>query len=240
MKTWYIRRNNKNLGPYSVEELRQLSLTHEDYVWKEGLANWRRAASLPELEPLLTTTIPPPFLSQKNTAANSTLLGMFQKRSRSYTASNRAKSRIRTRLIGIGILLVLSLLTYIIYANNQTRYLSPFSTVKPAEEIKTEVLQTEKQNPVSYISERTSNRQNLLGQTVLEGTLTNAATVANFKDVMLKVDFFSKTNTIIATENVSIYEQINPGQTISYKKKIYVSKDVANVHITVIGATPVN
>jgi hypothetical protein len=70
--------------------------------------------------------------------------------------------------------------------------------------------------------------------------LTNAATVANFKDVMLKVDFFSKTNTIIATENVSIYEKINPGQTISYKKKIYVSKDVANVHITVIGATPVN
>lgn len=240
MKIWFIRHNNESLGPYTINELKNLSLAKDDYIWKEGLPDWMQAASIPELKQLFVTISPPPFVAQNNTVENFSPLNARVKDDHPYNNFRHSKGKSRRRLVWIGIVLILSLVTYVIYANKQSTYVSPFSTQKSAEELKIDLAQTEKQNPTNYISGRARGRQNLINQTVIEGTLTNSATLAAFKDVVLQVDFLSKTNSIITTQNVTLYEQINPGGTISFKKKVFVSKDVANVNVTIAGATSAN
>lgn len=240
MKIWFIRHNNESLGPYTIEELKKLSVTEDDYVWKEGFTDWVQALSIPELSQLFITT-PPPFTKQNKINSDSTAFDIASSNHHSYY-SGKTRTKSRSRLMWIGILLIFSFITYLIYANNKTSYVSPFTsgTQKTAEELRIDLAQTEKQNPTHYITGSTSHHQNLINQTVLEGTLTNSATIAAFKDVILQVDFLSKTNSIISTQTVPVYEVINPGQTVTFKKKIFVSKEVADVNVTIANATPAN
>ena len=219
MKTWFIRHNNENLGPYTVDELKKLAVTRDDYVWKEGLKNWVQAKSVPELNQIFEFSTPPSFIA-KNKNSNK-------------------PARSRKRMLWISLLLIMSMVTYLIYANNNSTLIAPFNspTQKSPEQIKVELAQTERENPVQYISGRMGHRKNWIGETVIEGTLSNAATVAAYKDVVLHVDFYSKTNTVITTRRFTIYEMMNPGQTIAFKVKTIVPKDVTDLKVSIMGAS---
>jgi hypothetical protein len=235
MKVWFLRHKHESSGPYTIEQLKNLSVAEDDYVWRKGLADWVQAGSIPELNSLFAS--PPPFQP-----SNTTVGGVPLRSKQSvYSSSNSAaagRNRLRKRLMWISIVLVLSLVTYLVYANKQSTYLSPFSIEKSAEEQKAELAKTEQQDPAKYISSRVGHRENLLGQTVVEGTLTSSATAAVFKDVVLQVDFISKTNAVIRSEKYTIYPVLNPGQTISFKEKAFAGKDVYDVHVTLLGASP--
>ena len=55
MNNWYYAKNNQQLGPVPEDELRRLlstgALSPNDLVWREGMANWLPASSVPELVP---------------------------------------------------------------------------------------------------------------------------------------------------------------------------------------------
>lgn len=51
MNYWVIIDNQK-VGPMSLMELRRIPLTPDSMVWHTGMADWRKAASFPELAPL--------------------------------------------------------------------------------------------------------------------------------------------------------------------------------------------
>ena len=51
--TYYIVVDGKQQGPFTQEELRHCNLTTETYIWREGLSNWVKASTLPELSGLL-------------------------------------------------------------------------------------------------------------------------------------------------------------------------------------------
>lgn len=51
--TYYIVVDGKQQGPFTQDELRQCNLTTETYIWREGLTNWVKAGTLPELSSLL-------------------------------------------------------------------------------------------------------------------------------------------------------------------------------------------
>lgn len=238
MKIWFIRHNSESLGPYTIEELKTLSVTKDDYVWKDGLSDWMKANSIPELNQLFAATAPPPFPKQHK--ASSTLVDASTNDYHSYFSPGK-KSKNRSRLLWISILLILSLITYVIYANNKTTYASPFdATQKSPEELKIDLAQTEKQAPLNYIQGSTAHHKNLLGEMVIHGTLSNSATLAVFKDVVMQADFISKTNTLITSQKFTVYELIKPGQTVEFKQKTFVPKDVQDVQITIVGATPDN
>lgn len=236
MKLWYVRLNNESHGPYTIEELKALSIEKDDYLWKEGLTDWVQAESIPELNTLFTNSAPPVFTVHRSKNADASLNNPS---SASYYATAAKKNRSRRRLMGISLLLVLSLVTYLIYANNQTSFVSPFSSEKSPEQLRSELVQTEQQNPGKYISGRVRNRENLIGQTVVEGTLTNSATIAVFKDVVIQVDFISKTNSIMGSKKFTVYQAIHPGEAVSFKEKAFAGKDVADVHVSVVSASAV-
>lgn len=53
-----LLRNNKEQGPYSLDELVQLSLRPYDLIWQEGKsACWRYPSEIEELKPYVTGAV---------------------------------------------------------------------------------------------------------------------------------------------------------------------------------------
>ena len=87
------------------------------------------------------------------------------------------------------------------------------------EQTKEKLEQTEKKNPKRFLTVEGSDRKNLIGQTVIKGTITNKATVASFKDVDIELSFYSKTGALLQRDHEVIYETIAPGNSNSFKTK---------------------
>lgn len=104
------------------------------------------------------------------------------------------------------------------------------------EAAKESLQEKETKNPQNFLTVSGHDRRNLVGQTVVKGTLTNKATVASYKDIDVKMDFYSKTGTLLETDKETVYEVIAPGQSKSFKTKYFAPKGTDSVVLTVTGA----
>ena len=104
------------------------------------------------------------------------------------------------------------------------------------EKTKENLADKEKKNPQNFLTVAGHDRHNLLGQTVVKGTITNKATVASYKDVDVKLDFYSKTGTLLETDKETVYEIIAPGQSKNFKTKYFAPKGTDSVVLAVTSA----
>lgn len=104
------------------------------------------------------------------------------------------------------------------------------------EATKESLQEKETKDPQSFLSISGHDRNNLLGQTVVKGTITNKATVASYKDVDVKLDFYSKTGTLLETDKETVYEIIGPGQSKNFKTKYFAPKGTDSVALSVTAA----
>ena len=98
------------------------------------------------------------------------------------------------------------------------------------------LLEKEQKNPANFLTVVGQDKKNLLGQTVIKGKVTNKATIAVFKDVDIKLFFYSKTKALLETEMETIFEQVQPGQTKNFKTKYFAPKGTDSVGIQVVDA----
>lgn len=96
--------------------------------------------------------------------------------------------------------------------------------------------QTEQKNPTRFISVATSDKRNLIGQTVVKGNITNKAKVATYKDVEIKLSFYSKTGALLEQDIETVYETIAPGESKSFKSKFFTPKGTDSLHAEVLSA----
>ena len=99
-----------------------------------------------------------------------------------------------------------------------------------------ELEEKEKKSPASFLSVSSKDKNNLLGQTVIKGSVTNNAKVCTYKDVKLEVSFFSKTGTLLETGNEVVYETIAPGKSGEFKFKNFAPTGSDSIVIKVTGA----
>lgn len=57
---WYVLVNDSQVGPLTMEEVRNMSLTPATMVWREGMSQWMPAAQVPEFSDLFCNTQTPP------------------------------------------------------------------------------------------------------------------------------------------------------------------------------------
>ncbi|MDQ6756671.1 MAG: FxLYD domain-containing protein [Bacteroidota bacterium] len=108
---------------------------------------------------------------------------------------------------------------------------------KDSYEVTKETLKSkERKTPENFIIVSGHDRRNILGQTVVKGTITNKASVATYKDVDVKLDFYSKTGTLLETDKETVYEIIAPGQSKNFKTKYFAPKGTDSVVLFVTGA----
>lgn len=59
-KKYYIVRNGKQEGPYSIQELKQIVLYPNTLIWYNSFQEWKTLKDIPELKDLITNEVPPP------------------------------------------------------------------------------------------------------------------------------------------------------------------------------------
>lgn len=98
------------------------------------------------------------------------------------------------------------------------------------------LLEKEKKNPLTFLKINSHDKHNLLGQTVIKGSVSNTAKVCTYKDVQLELSFFSKTGTLLEKDNETVYDNIEPGKSTDFKTKYFAPKGTDSVAIKVLGA----
>ena len=118
--------------------------------------------------------------------------------------------------------------------NNENKY--EIVPTDKYEKSKASLAELEKKSPSAFLSVSGTDKKNLLGQTVINGTIFNTARIVSYKDIELKLSFFSKTGTLLQEDTDVIYESINPGGSKRFKSKYFTPKGTDSVSIKVAGA----
>ena len=115
------------------------------------------------------------------------------------------------------------------------------NTQKSAEELKMVLEEQERISPTEYLSASGTYRENFWGDKIkVSCTITNTATVATYKDAVVRVTYFSKTNTNLGSNDYTIYETFSPNSSKTVELKIDNFQDVDSIGWSVISATAVN
>lgn len=101
---------------------------------------------------------------------------------------------------------------------------------------KESLLKKELKSPQNFLVVGGHDKRNILGQTVVKGTITNKATVAVFKDVDIKLSFYSKTRALLETDKETVFEVLQPGESKNFKTKYFAPKGTDSVALEVLGA----
>ena len=101
---------------------------------------------------------------------------------------------------------------------------------------KENLLSKEQKNPVMFLKVNGGSRKNIIGQTVVTGTISNAATVAVFKDVLLQFSFYSKTRALLETDKETIFETLEPRESKKFKTKYFAPKGTDSVALEILAA----
>jgi uncharacterized protein YxeA len=103
------------------------------------------------------------------------------------------------------------------------------------------VEEIEKKNPVKFLSADGSYRENFWGDKLkVSCAITNYATVASYKDVVVRVTYYTKTKTVLASEDHIIYEVIPPNKTKTVQLKIVNYKNTHTIGWDVVSAKNYN
>ncbi len=104
------------------------------------------------------------------------------------------------------------------------------------EEAKVSLEEKEKMNPEQFLVVTSSDKKNIIGQTVIRGTISNRASVCTYKDVQLKISFFSKTGVLLEENKETIYEIVPPNNNVKFKSKYFAPKGTDSMTMTVLDA----
>ncbi len=101
------------------------------------------------------------------------------------------------------------------------------------------LVEIETKAPEKFLAVNGKDKKNLVGQTVVKGEIENKAKMVSYKDVELRLRFFSKTGVLLEEDHETVFEVIAPGQTTSFKTKYFAAKGTDSVAISVVKATAV-
>lgn len=133
-------------------------------------------------------------------------------------------------------ILTIACLSIIIFSCKTEKNDKKFDT-ENYEKVKETLADKEKNNPARFLTVNNTDHKNIIGQTVVKGTITNSATVCTYKDVELRLSFFSKTATKLDEVVETIFETVAPGKTVKFKTKYFAPKGTDSVAIKVMKAT---
>ena len=101
------------------------------------------------------------------------------------------------------------------YQNN-----SNYEAPKSEYELKQELLDQERGYPRNYLSMSFTWKVNIALNTIIEGTIYNSATMAQFKNITIWVGFYSKTDVLLGQDEFTVMEFIDAGGSLTFRHKI--------------------
>ena len=129
---------------------------------------------------------------------------------------------------------LLLLLLLISSCENKSDY--DLSTGKNYENSKISLEKTEQESPAIFLSVTGERKKNILGQSIIKGKIINMAKIVSYKDIDVKLYFYSKTGALLEEDHEVLYETIAPGGTKKFKSKYFTPKGTDSVAFKIISA----
>lgn len=235
MKKYYLHTGNEQQGPFDLHELGRKNLRHDTPVWFDGLSDWTLAYNVEELRELIKRSMPPESVHK---TVNPPLLLKQQLPPIPPALAASKKKKDKSELFVIGGAIVLLVIAILVYEMNEN-ILSKSKTNSNSYQNKvTSVAEIEKANPKQFLTVSGTFNPNLFGTKVtIQGVVTNKATVANYKDVEVKIIFYSETGTEIDSKNYFIYDYFPAHSTTDFTLKVEKPDACTTIGIEVVRAT---
>jgi hypothetical protein len=240
--TYHIIKDGQSQGPYSKDELIMQGIDAYTNVWCEGMTAWTPAGQVPELADMFSWSTPPPIHSaggHKHSFTETPLPELQQE------DTSAAKPRNMKLLLLGGIIVAISIGVALFIKQMQPSSPAVQEDVRVKDsvlrkesegELREQLKAKENQHPTEFLAGEISFHDNLIGQSVIRGHVTNSATAATFKDIELTITYLSKTGAIISNEIFTVYEVVRPGQSASFKFKTRSPKGTKDAEMVVSGA----
>ncbi len=107
---------------------------------------------------------------------------------------------------------------------------------KNYERVKETLEETERKSPTKFLIVHGEKRKNIIGQTVVKGTIKNNAKVATYKDVEVKMSFYSKTGLELEQDHETIYQIISPSMEVKFKSKYFTPIGTDSIAFSIVEA----
>ena len=242
MKVYYLHDGKHRLGPFSAEELKGKSLAKDTPVWVEHANNW---TTLGEIAASTTSSAKQITPNKRNFSrvgvwASAAALLIISLCAAYFTKKTEPTPLPPQKIIvtapedsSLGVSQIIAVAAEKpVPKIRRSRMLRP-QTKKP------EVVVAEKFNSEKYFVKKINLRKNVVGQTIIEGSITNISTADIFKDVVLDVEYLSKTGASIAHERFIVYEIMKPNKKIPFKFKTRSPNGTSNFAAEITTAIPI-
>jgi hypothetical protein len=217
---YFIHNGKEQLGPFTLSELKSKNISGNTLIWNNTLEDWVQAKELKELTDILENIlIQPPPIRQAKVKTN----------------KQKSKAGVVLQLIGgLGLILVIGLYFVNYYYNISN---SSFIPTESYEQKVMTVEEMEKATPVNFLNASGNYNENFWGNKIkVHGVINNTATVATYKDAVVRVTYYTKTNTEIATADYTIYDVFPPHSEVNFELKIDNYENVSTIGWDVISA----
>jgi hypothetical protein len=95
----------------------------------------------------------------------------------------------------------------------------------------------ERENPLRFLRITGNYSENFWGNKYnIDFTIINNATVAQYKDVTMRVTYYTKTNSVLTTQDHTIYEYFPPTSSKEFHLKFPTYSDATHIDLTLIQA----
>lgn len=234
MKKYFLHNGTEQQGPFDLDDLKAKLVNKDTPIWYDGLPDWTTAEKIDELKEILRTSTPPPFETKQSAPPPINKKTTQQTQTQSATTQPQKKNTVgRTILIVVIILAVI--VGGLAIIDNMNRGSGSGNSYQ--EQVMT-IEEIERSQPTSFLSASGTYKDNFWGDKFkVNCVITNEATVATYKDVVIRITYYSKTETALGSRDHTIYETFPPTSTKTVELKIDNYKDVKSLGWDVISAT---
>lgn len=232
---------NKDIGSYEL-----FAITDNfDYAIK--LSNGRIILKIEELQdderdtltPERLTAIANRFVSsigqKTNTGQQNTQAPQQSTPAPKETAPKKKNKTGRTFLL-IAIVLI-GIFAAITIINNMNRNGSGYNSGDTYQERVMTIEEIERSQPTNFLFADGTYRENFWGDKFnVSCQITNKATVATYKDAVVRVTYYTKTKTVLGSNDYIVYETFPPTSTKTVELKIDNYKNVNSIGLDLISA----
>ena len=218
MKKYYLHNGTEQDGPFDISDLKSKGITAKTEVWHEGISDWTNAGEIDELKGLFSKATPPPIRPKSTTKE-----------------PVKKKNKLGRNLQILGLVLLLGFIGFTVVPNLLNNNDNPASYI----EQKMTIEETENADPTRFLSADGKYNSSFWGTELkIRGEITNRATIADYKDVTVRVTYFSKTKSVLGTKEYTLYEVYKPNSVTPFRLDITNYKDVETIGWEVISAVP--
>lgn len=240
MKKYYLHNGIEQEGPFDIEDLKAKLINKDTPIWYDGLTDWTTADNIDELKDLFKTITPPPFSTKQTPPPINKQAAQEQTKQKATPIVEPKKKSNVGRTIFIVVIILLAAVGGLTIFDNMSRdtgYGTGYETDTYEEQVMS-VEEIERSQPTNFLTANGNYEENFWGDKIkVHGVITNNATVATYKDAVVRVTYYSKTKTELGNNDYTIYETFPPHSTTNFELKIENYKNVNSIGWDVIQAT---